>query len=79
VKGVFFRAYTKEEADKLGIKGFVRNIDDGVEAVFEGDSEKLKKILEFCKRGSPYSKVEKVITKEENYTGEFKEFKILYF
>jgi acylphosphatase len=79
VKGVFFRAQTKEEADKLGLNGCVRNTAEGVEAVFEGDAEALKKILEFCKKGPPYSKVDKVVSKEENYTGEFKDFKILYF
>lgn len=79
VKGVFFRAQTKEEADKLNLKGFIRNTAEGVEAVFEGDTEKLRKILQFCKQGPKYSKVDKVESKEENYTGEFKDFKILYF
>lgn len=79
VKGVFFRAQTKEEADKLGLKGFVRNTPEGVEAVFEGDTEKLREMLQFLKQGPKYSKVDKVESKEENYTGEFKDFRIVHF
>jgi len=51
VKGVFFRAGIKSMADKLNIKGFVRNTDDGVEAVFEGNSQDIEKMIEFCRKG----------------------------
>lgn len=78
VKGVFFRTQTKEQAEKLGLKGFIRNTPQGVEAVFEGNVLELEKMLEFLKKGPKYSKVEKVDSKEENYTGEFKDFRILY-
>lgn len=79
VRGVFFRSSVNEQAGKLNIKGFVRNTEDGVEAVFEGDSEALKKMLEFCKKGPQYAKVVKTDIKEENYAAEFSEFKILHF
>jgi acylphosphatase len=52
VQGVFFRASTKEQADQLGIKGFVRNEPNGdvyIEA--EGDEEKLKIFSDWCRRG----------------------------
>ncbi len=78
VKGVFFRVQTKEQAEKLGLKGFARNTEEGVEAVFEGNVPELEKMLEFLKKGPKYSKVDKVDSKEENYTGEFKDFRILY-
>jgi len=43
VQGVFFRASTKEQADQLGVKGFVRNEPNGdVYIEVEGDEEKLK-------------------------------------
>jgi acylphosphatase len=76
---VSFRYHTYELAKKLGITGWVRNTSDGkVEAVFEGDRDKIEKILEFCKRGPSLARVEKVEVKEEKFKGEFKDFKIVY-
>ena len=38
VQGVFFRYFTKKTADKLNLKGWVKNLDDGrVEILAEGD------------------------------------------
>lgn len=52
VQGVFFRDNTKMKAVSLGLVGFVRNLEDGrVEVVAEGEEEKLKELLEFCKKG----------------------------
>ena len=62
VQGVWFRKYTKEAADSFGVKGFVENSDDGsvyVEA--EGSSDQLDQFLEWLQKGSPMSRVEKVI------------------
>ena len=79
VQGVFFRAYTQEEAKKLGIKGWVRNLPDGrVEAVFEGDEKAVEEMIKWCHKGSPQSKVEKVEVIEEPYKGEFSDFFIKY-
>ena len=61
VQGVFFRAATKAVADQLGVKGFVKNQEDGsvyVEA--EGDEFSLNSFLEFCNEGPEKAKVEKV-------------------
>lgn len=50
VQGVFFRASAKEQADKLGLNGWVRNLSDGsVEIQVEGEKETLKRFLEWCK------------------------------
>ena len=68
VQGVWFRASTKQKADQLGLTGWVRNTDDGnVEAVFEGVEEIVNEMLEWCHKGPPLSKVEKVeiINKQE--------------
>ncbi len=79
VQGVFFRATTKEMADKLGVKGFVRNLWDGrVEAVFEGDEKAVKEIIQWCHRGPPAAKVESVEVKYEDYKDEFDSFEIRY-
>jgi acylphosphatase len=61
VQGVFFRASTKEAAERLGINGFVRNEPDGsvyIEA--EGEEEKLNQFVEWCRVGPPRARVEKL-------------------
>lgn len=79
VQGVFYRAFTREHAVKLGLKGFVRNLRDGrVEAVFEGDEEKIKKMIELLKRGPKHAIVEHVEVIEEEYAREFDRFEIRY-
>jgi acylphosphatase len=79
VQGVFFRHETRREARMRGVKGWVRNLPDGrVEAVFEGEEEAVKELIEFCKRGPPGAKVSGVEIRWENYTGEFKDFEIKY-
>ncbi len=61
VVGVFFRATTRDMASRLGLGGWVRNTSDGkVEAVFEGDREKVQEMVEFCARGPPGAHVDDV-------------------
>jgi acylphosphatase len=72
VQGVFFRAYTRVAAQTIGVTGWVRNLPDGrVEAIFEGDSDKIEKMIKWCYEGSPMSRVARVEVLEEAYTGEF--------
>lgn len=79
VQGVFFRLETKRAADEYGVFGWVRNKRDGtVEAVFEGDKEKVLSVLEWCKQGPPISKVQNVDVEWEAYTGKFNRFDIRY-
>jgi acylphosphatase len=79
VQGVFFRANTKEKADELGIKGWVRNLPDGsVEALFEGEDQAVNEIINWCKKGPIGARVEKVEIKEEKFKNEFKKFSIIY-
>ncbi|MCD6248524.1 MAG: acylphosphatase [Hadesarchaea archaeon] len=79
VQGVFFRYETQMRARRLGVKGWVRNLSDGrVEAVFEGDREKIEEMLEFCKRGPPGAQVTNLTVKWEEPTGEFSDFEIRY-
>ena len=79
VQGVFFRMETKQAADRYGVWGRVRNKSDGsVEAVFEGDQERVNSIIEWSKEGPPFARVENVDVSWKDYKGEFKEFKITY-
>ncbi len=76
VQGVFFRKYTRDKAKALGLKGFVRNCDDGtVEVVAEGDEVPLHEFLHWCYQGSPRAEVETINTEEIDYSG-FKLFEI---
>jgi acylphosphatase len=61
VQGVFFRAEARDRARSLGLAGWVRNVPDGtVEAVFEGDDERVKSMVEWCGRGPAGARVAKV-------------------
>ena len=62
---VGFRYFIRNKALFLGLNGWIRNVDDKVEAVFEGPQEKLDKILEYCEDGPITSEVEKVDVKYE--------------
>jgi acylphosphatase len=79
VQGVFFRHHTQEMALRLGVKGWVKNRRDGcVEAVFEGDKEKVNQIIQWCHRGPSEARVKNVNVTWENYTGEFEDFDVTY-
>ena len=79
VQGVFFRAATQRMAKDFNLTGWVRNMVDGrVEAVFEGDDANVDKMLAWCHIGPPAARVEEVLTEEEPYTGEFRNFNIKY-
>jgi len=79
VQGVFFRTETKHKADRYGVKGWVSNLPDGrVEAVFEGEEESVRALVEFCNRGPPGARVTSVDLTWEDFTGEFDGFKIKY-
>ena len=79
VQGVFFRSGTKRKADSYGVKGWVRNLPDArLEAVFEGEEEAVKALVEFCKRGPSRAMVTNVNLTWENCTGKFRDFKITY-
>jgi len=78
VQGVFFRQFTQERAQELGLFGWVKNLTDGrVEVVIEGDKEKIEKILVYLKKGPLLAKVENIEINYEEYRGEFKNFSIL--
>ena len=79
VQGVFFRYITKRKADEFHLTGGVRNLKDGrVEVICEGTEEVIGKLIEWCKRGPEGAVVDHVDVAWKEYTGEFKEFRILY-
>ena len=79
VQGISFRYYTKQKAIILGIKGWVRNLTSGeVEAIFEGLEDRIREMVEWCKKGPWLSKVNNVRVEFSDYKGEFENFEIRY-
>lgn len=77
VQGVFFRAFVKENAQKLGVNGWARNKNDGtVEVLMQGDAVKLKQLVDACKKGPDAASVETVQVDEQKIEEEFDEFEI---
>jgi acylphosphatase len=65
VQGVFFRAWTQQQARELGVSGWVRNADDGsVEAHIEGDEAAVKALIQRMHQGPPSAEVDNVEVEE---------------
>lgn len=77
VQGVGFRMSTRDRARSLGVTGWVRNRPDGrVEVVAEGPREQLDRLVEFCREGPSFARVEGVAPSFEPSRGEFTEFRV---
>ena len=77
VQGVFFRGFVRDNARKLRLKGFVRNLLNGnVEVVAEGDKNDLEELIKSCKKGPEGASVEDVEIKYEKAKNEFDGFYI---
>jgi len=70
VQGVWFRAWTRERAQELGVSGWVRNRSDGsVEAVVSGPCEAVEALIAALHEGPPAAEVEDVrVTETETPT-----------
>jgi acylphosphatase len=77
VQGVSFRFYTKRKAESLGLTGWVRNVDDKVEAVFEGPEDKVKEMLDWCRNGPSFARVDDIEVELQKFSGEFEGFGII--
>lgn len=79
VIGVGFRYWTALQAKQLGLTGWVKNVFQprtGVEAVFEGKPNQVKKMIKLCQTGPPIAWVEKVEVNWQKPTGKYQEFSI---
>lgn len=78
VQGVCFRLYAQEEADCLGLTGWIRNRDDGsVETLAEGDEPLLEEFAAWHRLGPPHAHVTSIETHLSLATGEFRAFTII--
>ncbi len=79
VQGVCYRAFTRDVALSLGLDGWVKNLRDGrVEAVFEGDKERIQQAIRRCLTGPPGARVSRIDTQWESFTGNESGFDIRY-
>jgi len=79
VQGVFFRQALKVMAKKNDVFGWVKNLKDGrVEAVLEGDEEKVSRLVEWAHGGPANARVEDVEIRNEKFSSEFSTFDVLY-
>ena len=80
VQGVYFRAFVKEHAKALELKGYVRNLSGGraIEVWAEGEKTKLSELLDYLKTGPSRARVERVDVKWAEYTGRFSDFQLNY-
>jgi acylphosphatase len=79
VQGVFYRAFTRNLATKLGLNGWVRNLYDGrVEALFEGGRELVEQAVRECWKGPAGSLVSNIDVRWEESSGELKGFEVRY-
>lgn len=77
VQGVFFRQGVKDMAEELGLTGWVSNeLDGSVKIVAEGEEENLQKLVDWCKKGTNWSKVEDIKFEWQEASGEFSSFAI---
>ncbi len=61
VQHVFFRDFVKTNAEKLGVKGYIKNLgNDDVEAIFEEEEKTVDKLTEKCRKGPRAAHVESV-------------------
>ena len=79
VQGVFFRAFTRDLAQSLDIKGFVKNLPDGtVEVWAEGIPAQMQRFLEGLKNGPPGARVDDMTIEDEEPRGLNGPFEIRY-
>ena len=61
VQGVFFRDSCRQEAERLGLSGSARNLDDGrVEVIAAGEEDAVARLIEWCRTGPRHASVESI-------------------
>ena len=76
VLGVGFRTYIKRHAERIGINGYVRNIEGGIEVIAEGESAAIDVLVELCRKGPSEAEVSNVTVENEPPNFLFKDFVI---
>lgn len=79
VQGVWYRKFAQDEAQNLGLTGWVRNERDGAVALeAEGRRSDLEILLEKLHQGPPFARVDKIDTQWSTALGDWSDFEIRY-
>ena len=79
VQGVAYRFFAEKHAARLGLTGWVRNLDDGrVEVLAEGPAGPIESFLERLREGPSLARVDSFDVRREPSTGEFADFRIAF-
>ena len=79
VQGVGYRAWVIEQANRLGISGWVKNLPDGsVEVAAESGEKTLKQFITVCRKGPPEARVDQTDVQWEQITGGYDGFEVIY-
>ena len=78
VQGVYYRAFVAEQARRLGLTGYARNLPDGesVLVVAEGERGDLEQLVSWLRQGPPLALVMDVTLEWSDYRGEYWDFSI---
>jgi acylphosphatase len=79
VQGVYFRRFTKNKADALGVKGTVRNREDGrVEIIAQAENDTLEAFVKWCHKGPVTARVDHVeLLEMQEHDDDYSSFKII--
>lgn len=79
VQGVAYRFFAEKWANRLGLAGWVRNLEDGrVEVVAEGPAAGIETFLDRLREGPSLAHVDGIDVRREKATGEFAGFEIAF-
>ncbi len=77
VQGVYFRASTAKQANKLKLKGWVKNLPDArVEIHAQGEDASLQQLLQWCQKGPILAKVSDVSQRLANFDEHLSTFEV---
>lgn len=79
VQGVYFRRFTKNKAQDLGVKGTVRNMEDGrVEIIAQAELSILEPFIKWCHKGPITARVDNAeLIEMQTNEGKFDSFEII--
>lgn len=79
VQGVYFRRFTKNKAQDLGVKGSVQNMEDGrVEIIVQAEADTLESFIQWCHKGPITARVDHVeLIELQANEAEFNTFEII--